>query len=199
MENFEKSFAQPEKREKPPYLYHASVEKNLKKIDPRAVSFRDQNEGNVVFAAPDRALATTFLIKAGDDWTERGKINGVYYMAINGKDRFMENDHGGTIYKLPSESFSFNPDKGMRENEWTSNEAVVPIESTDQDSALEAMIDNDVQVYFVDDNTFNKLCNIPSNDNPGAEISAILKNIESENQKRGKNIIPFDHYIEEKE
>lgn len=47
------------------------------------------------------------------------------------------------------------------------------------------MIENGVQVYFVDKPTFKKI--------QGAEDHglSILKTLESENQRRGKNVVEF--------
>ncbi len=184
MENFEKHFS-PEKKEKPPFLYHASSNRNIEKFEPRAKSIRDSEEGPVVFATPDLALATTFLVsETSDSWTQIGKSDGVPYMVIRDKKHFMRRDKGGSIYKFSSDNFTCHQDKGMGEDEWVSKDSVTPLEKTDVESALEAMIENGVQVFFVDKKTFNRI----SHDD---DFIDIIKGLESENKRRKKNVIEF--------
>ncbi len=174
----------PEKK-KPPFLYHASSNREIETLEPRAKSIRDPEEGPVVFATPDLALATTFLVsEANDSWTQIGKINGVPYMVIRDKKHFMRRDNGGSIYKFKSDGFTSHPHKGMGDDEWVSKEPITPIEKTDVQSALEAMIENGVQVFFVDKGTFNKIKH-------SADWFETLKTLESENKRRGKNVVEF--------
>ncbi|MBD3300433.1 MAG: hypothetical protein GF347_03715 [Candidatus Moranbacteria bacterium] len=184
MENFEKQLP-AEKKEKPPFLYHASSNRNIEKFEPRAKNLRDSKEGPVVFATPDLALATTFLVsETNDSWTQIGKLNGVPYMVIGNKEDFIKYDKGGSVYKLPSKSFTFDPHKGMGENEWVSRDSVTPLEKEDFKSALEAMIEKGVQVFFVDKETFHKI----SHDK---NFIKIIEGLESENKRRNKNVIEF--------
>lgn len=174
----------PEKK-KPPFLYHASANREIKTFEPRAKSVRDPEEGPVIFATPDLALATTFLVsEANDSWTQIGKIDGTPCMVISDRELFLKCDKGGSIYKFSNDSFTSHPDKGMGDDEWTSREAVTPVEKTDVLSALEAMIENGVQVFFVDEITFDKIKH-------STDWFDLLKTLESENQKRGKNVIKF--------
>ena len=174
----------PEKK-KPPFLYHASANKEIKTFEPRAKSVRDPKEGPVIFATPDLALATTFLVnEANDSWTQIGKINGVPYMVIRDKKHFMRRDKGGSIYKFNSGGFTSHPHRGMGDDEWVSKDPVTPVEKTDVKSALEAMIENGVQVFFVDTKTFNSVKH-------DADFLNIIMGLESENKKRGKNVVEF--------
>ncbi|MFA5413392.1 MAG: hypothetical protein WC348_02535 [Patescibacteria group bacterium] len=175
----------PEKK-KPPFLYHASSNRDIKKFEPRAKSTRDPKEGPVIFATPDLALATAFLVSETDDrWSLIGKINDIPYVVIKDKERFLKCDKGGSIYKFNSDSFSFDPHKGMGEDEWVSKKPVAPVEKTEVPSALEAMIENGVQVFFVDEGTFNKIKH-------SSDLFGMLKTLESENQRRGKNVVKFE-------
>jgi len=188
MENFEKHYS-IERNEKPPFLYHASQNRNIEEFTPRAEKVRDANEGPVVFATPDLALATTFLVRADDAWSQKGKINGITYIAIRGEKKFRQRDKGGSIYRLSSNSFDFDPHKGMGKDEWVSKNSVKPLEKTDVDSALEAMITNGVQVYFVEKKSFYNLVYAKS----GEEILDVLESMQSENKKRGKNVFQFEN------
>ncbi len=180
-----KNIFPPKKKEKPPFLYHASSNRNIEKFELRAKNVRDPEEGPVVFATPDLALATTFLVgEANDSWTQIGKLGGVPYMVIRDKKRFMKRDKGGSIYKFSSNSFTCHPDKGMGEDEWVSKDSVTPLEKEDVQSALEAMIENGVQIFFVDKKTFNRI-------NHDKDFINVIRGLESENKRREKNVIEF--------
>lgn len=175
---------------KPSFLYHASLKKDLKEIEVRLESRRDEEEGDVVFATPDLALAGAFLTGFSDSWANLGKINGIPYFVIGDKDKFLESDNGGAIYKLDSSSFEFDADKGMGEDEWTSRKNVKPVEITKVNSNLDFMLDNGLQVYFFEKDKFESWQEILKTGDTDKMIE-VLKSEVSENQKRGKNIKEF--------
>lgn len=189
MENFlnEKKL---DKLEKPPFLYHASRNKNIEVIEVRSESSRDKKEGDVVFATPDLALAGAFLTGFNDSWANLGKINGTPYLIIGDKDKFIENDNGGAIYKLKSDNFDCDSTKGMGKDEWTSKENVIPIEKTEVDSNLDFTIENGLQVYFFSKEKFQEFKEILKSGDV-AKMIEVLEGQISENQKIGKNIIKF--------
>ena len=125
--------SQLNKIEKPKFLYHASSNRDIKEMEVRSESRRDDKEGDVVFATPDLALAGAFLTGFSDSWANLGKINGVPYFVVGDKEKFIESDKGGAIYKLDSGSFNFDSQKGMSEDEWTSKENVTPLGKTEVD------------------------------------------------------------------
>lgn len=176
--------------EKPAVLYHASQNPDIEEFTPRRDRIRDKDEGPRVFASPDKSLVTTFLVKGHcDDWTNIGKFNGVPCMVICAdREKFIEDDKGGTLYELPSDTFSCDLEKGMGKDEWTSKEPVKPTNKIKFDSALEAMLENGVQVYFVDKETFKSIVEDERNYG-GFEI---IKNLTSENQNRGINVRSFE-------
>jgi hypothetical protein len=100
------------------------------------------------------------------------------------REEFIARDTGGTMYALPSDEFELNGDE-LGGGEWASDKVVTPIERADYTSALEAMIENGVQGYFVDDETMVSMINT---EDGGVEI---LKNLQSENQRRGINVRPL--------
>ena len=155
------------KLEKPPVLYHASKNADIKTFEPRIGKRRDENEGAQVFATPSKAMATIFLVETDDSWTQSGAMDGVPYIIISDRERFTQLDTGGTIYSLPSDTFETDLEKGLRELEYTSNEAVEPTDAEHFPSALSAMLENGVKVYFVDKETFE---NIQNADDHGEEI-----------------------------
>lgn len=145
------------KPDKPSVLYHASRNKNIEIFKPIIGKRRDENEGAQIFATPSKAMATIFLVETDDSWTQSGARDGVPYIIISDRKRFQSLDTGGAIYSLPSDTFETDLQKGLRELEYTSEEPVVPSEREFIDSALEAMLENGVQVYFVDQETFIKI------------------------------------------
>lgn len=69
--------------------------------------------------------------------------------------------------------------------EWVSRNDVKPIGRIDYNSALEAMIENSVQVIFTDIETLKRM---RESEDQGYSIA---KKLESENKKLGKNYIPI--------
>ena len=163
-------------------------------MKPRRESFRDENEGPIVFASPDMSYASCFLVNTSESWvkisrwSDDPKKRGPWYFICSDKERFKSEDKGGVIYVLPSEGFIADPDKGTGLAEWISKESVIPITKTVYESALEAMIANGVQVVFVDDEAMK---NIEESDDHGWEIVSKLK---SENERWGHEIERLEIY-----
>lgn len=171
--------------EKPPFLYHASSNRSVEIFEPRAESFRDADEGSVVFATPDKAYASMFIVPVDDSWTQIATLDNINCIVISDKNRFQQLDKGGAIYSLPTTTFETDPKKSKTGHEWTSTKTLSPREKTVYESGLEAMIENGVQVYFVDESTFKQIqtavdCGV-----------SILRTLKSENQLRGKNVVEF--------
>ncbi len=157
---------------KPVVLYHASSNAEIEEFEPRAESVRDKGEGPMVFASPDKAFATCFLVPTDSSWVAIGRYSepgkkGPWHVVVSDRERFEELDHGGAIYSLPSDSFSTDPTKGVGATEWTSPVAVRPIAKEVIPSGLQAMLGAGVQVYFVDRETFER---IKQSDDHGKEI-----------------------------
>ena len=101
--------------EKPPFLYHASANRDVKEFEPRVESYRDVDEGPVVFASPDKAYASMFIVPEIDDsWCQIATHEGVATIVISDEKRFKELDRGGVIYSLPPDEF---------ENDLTKNQS----------------------------------------------------------------------------
>ncbi len=173
-----------EKKEKPATLFIGTQIKGIKEFTPRRGSYRDRNEGPVIFSTPDRALASVFMMKEHDDsWTRIGYFGDVLVIVIcMDRDEYIKKDKGGFIYEVPSDTFDYNPNLGMGDKEYTSREPVKPINETSYISSLNTMIDSDVQVYFVDKKTFKDILDAEDH---GKEI---VSDLTSENSRRGKNI-----------
>lgn len=173
-----------EGKEKPPVVYHASQNPDIEEFTPQQGRVRDPDEGPVIFATPDKALASAFLVENhNDDWMVIGFYSDVPVVVIRAdREKFILKDKGGTIYNLPATSFDFDLNKGMGEREWTSRFPVKPIGKKKCSSALDEMVSNGVQVYFVTQSEFKA---IKEAEDYGL---GILKGLKSENQRRQRNI-----------
>ena len=172
--------------EKPKTLYHGSSNKQIERFEPRAERTRDASEGPKVFATPDKRMASIFIVGTDDSWANSGTYNDVPFLVIGDRERFQKLDQGGVIYHLPSDSFETEPDKGLGKLEWTSGEPVTPSHKEQQHSAIDAMLEHGVQVYFVDPETYEKWRTAPDHG------FTIVKSLVSENQRRNIHPIPFE-------
>ena len=179
---------QIEKKEKPEILYIATQTKGIKEFIPRRGNVRSDEEGAVIFSTPNKELASMFLINGHEDsWTRIAYLGGVPYVVIcMNREEFIEKDKGGVMYEVPSDTFDFNPNLGMGEKEWTSRVPVKPIMETTYSSSLDTMIQNGVNVYFVDKPTFDAINNSADH---GFEI---LLTLTSENKRIGKVLRPLE-------
>ena len=103
--------------------------------------------------------------------------------AKKNRDEFINMDNGGVIYSVPSNTFDYDLNKGMGENEYVSRESVKPKKEEKFTSVLDTMIDNGVLVYFVNKDIFEKI-------NKADDVGlSILKGLESENHFRNKEFV----------
>lgn len=135
------------------YLYHASQNKHIEILEPRAESIRDPNEGPVVFATHDKTYATCFSVPTDDTWARISQYRSnkhptLYVMCISDEKRFRDLDQGGAVYYLNPESFYLDESKSS--TEWTSKLSAKPIKKELFESGLDAMIENGVNVFFCD-------------------------------------------------
>lgn len=184
MLNLGKTSSVLKEKEKPPFLYHASSNKELKQIVPFRIRHRDKNEGPLVFASTDKQFLTCFLTRIDDSWGQIGRYdsNGqiIYTFCISDKERFMKLDIGGAIYKVSSDDFNLNITQKFEE--WTTKKSVEVLDKKIYDSSLEAMMENDVRVYFC---TKEQLEEIRNSVNDLEKSFQILDSIGSENEVRG--------------
>lgn len=169
--------------EKPPFLYHGSPNRDIDELEPRQKTYRDLEEGPQLFASQELSVASMFLFEGS---FSSGLFNKTPYAAIVGsREEIMQRDRGGHVYVLPSETFSCDPHKGLGEYEWTTRDSVKPIKTIEYPSAIDAMMENGVQVYFIDQETRDRI------DNSADHGFAILSSLESENMRRGIKVKPL--------
>lgn len=176
-------------KEKPAVVYHGSSSSDLEELHPKAERFRDKKEGPVIFGTVDKEFASMFLGPRPDDsWSAKGRLKGVYYIIIGNEERYRREDKGGVIYELSGEEFDYNKNLGIK-TEWVTKKPVTPLSKQQYSSALNAMIESGVQVYFVDRGTLDKFKEAVEHDSDHGQ--SILESLKSENQKIGKNVKSF--------
>ena len=157
-------------------LYHGSPNPNIRIFEPRAENIRHPDEGNVVFASPSIRFASCYLFRWDDSWVHQFiGDNGDIYMVIANISRFRENDKGGSIYLMPIKGFVHEKDKGLGVYEWTNKSAVTPYGKINFLSALGAMKEFGVKVYFIDDEQFRGYLGLD-----GAKQESFLHELKSE-------------------
>src|SRR5438552_2602336 len=143
-------------REKSPVLYHGTSYDHIKELEPKRKSYRDEGEGELLFATPSLEMASVFMAESKHYGS--GLHNGIpYAYFIEPREEFLERDKGGYIYILPGDKFKSDPQKGLGEYEWTSEEKVKPVGKIEYPSVLDAMIKNGVQVYFMNEETYRRI------------------------------------------
>lgn len=178
MENIEKT----KSPESPEFVYHGSPKADIAEFVPRISMGSGEEYGPQVYASNDLATASIFMADVGKSWSA-GEVNGVLYVIIpHTKESFLERDKGGFLYKLPGATFSSDPKRGMGEKEWASPVSVKPVEVKKIDSALDAMIEHGVQVYFVTDEQYTEI------KSSGKPSWMSLIDLRSENMEREVNV-----------
>ncbi len=176
--------------EKPPFLFHASSNRDIAEFEPRARSIRHPDEGPRVFAKESAAAVSVFMVPSDDSWSQKsswssGKGEKTIVSIYSDRDRFVRNDKGGSIYELPSDTFDIDQKFSGSSKEWTSAEPVTPSKKTDYDSGLDAMLDFGVQVYFVSPEQLKEMRTAEDHG------YSLLGTLTSENEKTGRNFIPL--------
>jgi len=183
MEKFNSAEKSPEK-EKPPLLYHGSPHK-VEELEPRTKPHREKEGAKFVYATSEISDASMFMAKrlglglTGHFIVEEEKV--AYAIIVWNREEFLKKDKGGHIHILPSDKFEPSSYEGMS-NEWVSKEDIKPIKTLEYDSALDAMLENEVQVYFVDEDLYQQIRRAEDHG------YSILKSLESENKRRSINI-----------
>lgn len=152
------SFAQDIQITKPQMLgdvlYHGSTNPDITIFEPRAKHVRDKAEGSVIFATPSIRLASCYLFEWDDSWVYQfisTKDDASYevYMVISDHKKFKKEDSGGAIYLLPPKGFHFDEKRGLGVYEMISRNKIVPFTKIRFTSALDAMQNFEVKVFFV--------------------------------------------------
>jgi hypothetical protein len=161
-------------KEKPPFLYHGTTDDSIVEFEPRGAEERS-DEDPAVYASPDFEIAAQSM--ANKFVSNGGILNGRKFVCIPmSREEFMQQDRGGIIYKLPSDSFDMNYGKGFGGNkEWISKTAVKPVSHEKFPSLLQKMLEQGTEVYFIQPEMISVITK--AQDNP-QELEAILASLQ---------------------
>jgi len=149
--------------DKPEFMYHASSELDVQEFEPRNDYPRYKGEDNLVFATPYKEVAAMFLVPKSIP-TIISKYGETYAVFINGSEEDLSlNDKSGAIYTLPSKTFETNTEIGMGDTEWVSKQPVKPISKTIYKLSVEALRENHVHLFFLNNDVFARVQADPAN------------------------------------
>jgi hypothetical protein len=135
------------KPEKPPAVYHGSVDGDIKEFEPRTAAERP-DEDPAIYASPNIEIAKQSM--ANRFVTNGGIVNGRHFVCIPmTREEFLKKDSGGYIYKLPSDSFSSNEGRGFGEDEWVSHDNTSPISVEYLPSLYNVLAEQGTEIYFI--------------------------------------------------
>ncbi len=147
---------------RPAVLYHASTDRTITEFEPRNESPRYEGEPRLVFATPHEEVAAMFLVPKTIS-AEMGKYDDVYAVFVNGTEEELDaQDKGGAIYSLPTDTFETDQTIGMGATEWVSAQPVTPLSKTVYSSVRDALRENNVRVYFLSNEMFERVQSNPS-------------------------------------
>ena len=137
-------------------FYHGSRNKGIQELVPMAVGVRDLKEGSVVFTTNFKAVATMFVmgLRDGDKIMSFELLSGSKpFVIFRNKQLIVDNDNGGAIYECEPQGNDFyvNISKGFGINECVSKGKVAITKKEEFDYAIQAILDNGVDVYITDD------------------------------------------------
>lgn len=168
---------------KPPWLYHATVQKlNGEPLQPRPNWTCTRGEfGKFVFAGASLeaaycyALKTSGCMSCGTLQSDDG-MQSAPYILFNSREDFYAENPKGNIYKLSPESFENVPrlDGQSFTKEWIAREAVSPIEIIFVDGINDSM-SKGVQFLFLKRNPDNNEREVLNRDPSLSEMLALIK------------------------
>jgi hypothetical protein len=138
-------------------LYHASPNKDLEIIEPKRTLSKNRCIGKYVFATSDKKLAAMYLATKGNATLMGFEHKNPWIVICANPNDYLEKDQGGAVYTLPAKTFSKTPQKGLEYSEMVSKKKVKPINKTIYKTSLQAMSEQRIKVYFVEQEKFNEL------------------------------------------
>lgn len=148
----------------PNTLFHGSTNTEIDIIRPKPLGTRCKGQP-IVFASHHIALASLFMLKHHGKFACGRLPNGDIFYMTDDKRRCILEDRGGAIYVVPAATFFCEAHVSLGVDEWITYAAVKPLAHFIFSSALDAILDFGVKVYFVDNNTYAHYWQLgPSND-----------------------------------
>ncbi len=145
-------------------LYHASPIKNLKLIKPQKTISHNKYIGDFVFATKYKKLALMYMLPKGFPILMNVKSKNPYVVICADVEKILKSDEGGALYILSDNLFHQTPQKGLDEYEMVSKDSIIPLGEEDYDCVIKELIRENINIYFVDSDKFNKLILNPNQD-----------------------------------
>lgn len=136
----------------PATLLHGSPDNSIDILRPKPLGNRCKGRP-ILFATHHLGLAATFMLKHKGRFACGRLPNGDIFYMTNDKKRCIAEDQGGAIYVVPSATFFCEAHVSLGVDEWISYSAIRPLAKFPFPSVLEAMLDFNVKIYFVDNET----------------------------------------------
>ena len=157
----------------PNALFHGSTFTNIDIIKPKSVGSRCKGKP-IVFATHQIALASLFMLNHEGKFACGRLPNDEIFYLTDDKRRCIMEDHEGAIYVVPASSFFCEAYISLGVDEWISYAAIKPLSRFVFPSALDAILDFGVKVYFVDGHTYARYWRLGSSE---AEWMAYFKHL----------------------
>ena len=159
----------------PNTLFHGSMHKDIEIIKPKTLGTRCKGRP-IVFASHHIALASLFMLKHHGKFACGRLPDGNIFYITDNKRQCILDDQPGAIYVVPAESFFCEAHVSLGVDEWISYGAIKPLAKFVFQSALDAILDFGVKVYFVDSTTYARYWRLSSSND---EWSAFFKPLAS--------------------
>lgn len=145
-------------------LYHASPIKNLKLIKPQKTISHNKYIGDFVFATKYKKLALMYMLPKGFPILMNAQLKNPYVVICASVEEILKRDRGGALYILPDSLFRQTPQFELNEYEMVSEDSIIPLGEEDYDCVIKELVRENINIYFADSDTFNKLILNPKQD-----------------------------------
>ncbi len=148
--------------EKPPLMYHGSIEGTVNEFMPRSATERP-TERPAIYASPKIEVAKQSM--ANRFVSNGGIVNGKRFVCIPGeREAFLKQDLGGYVYTLPGGSFSINRGMGLGDDEWVSHRNVRPLSVEYFPSLYTVLKQQGVAIYFIHPEQIEEIAHLQEGD-----------------------------------
>lgn len=158
----------------PNTLFHGSPQIDIDIIRPKPLGSRCKGQP-IVFASHHIALASLFMLKHHGKFACGRLPNGDIFFMTDDKRRCILEDHGGAIYIVPATTFFCESHVSLGVDEWMSYGAIRPLTKFIFPSALDAILDFGVKVFFVDGDTYARYWQLGSSNDAWTAFFKTLK------------------------
>ena len=177
----------------PNTLFHGSPYTDIEMIKPKSLANRCKGQP-IVFASHHIGLASLFMLKHHGKFACGRLPNGDIFYMTDDKRRCITEDHGGAIYVVSATTFFCEAHVSLGVDEWISYAAVKPLSKFTLSSALEAILEFGVKVYFVDKHTYAEYWRLGSGERGWNAFFKPLKPCTKEQLASERALLAGDQY-----